>query len=173
MTTKKTETKDAVVHLAELINGIKVAMMTTVEKDGSMRSRPMWTQNRDFDGELWFFTREPSPKVDQVLKDHHVSLAYAEPSKDRYVSVSGMAQVVHDKEKIRELWDPSLKAWFPEGLDDPEIALLRVTVTQAEYWDTPNSRMVQVVGFVKAVVTGQPYHPGDHEKINLKGKRTN
>lgn len=167
MTAKKTDTKDAVAHLAELIQGIKVAMMTTVEKDGSLRSRPMWTQNKDFDGQLWFFTREHAPKVDEVERDQHISLAYSEPARDRYVSVTGTAKVVTDKEKMRELWDPSLKAWFPKGLEDPEIALLRVDVTQAEYWDTPNARMLQVVGFVKAVLTGQPLRPGDHEKVNL------
>ena len=167
MTTKKTEAKDPMVHLAELIKGIKVAMMTTVEKDGSLRSRPMWTQNKDFDGQLWFFTRDHCPKVDEVERDKHINLGYADPSHDRFVSVSGTAKVVTDKEKIRELWDPSLKAWFPKGLEDPDIALLRVDVTKAEYWDTPNSRMVQVVGFVKAVLTGQTYKPGENEKVNL------
>ncbi len=167
MTTKKTDKKNPVVHLAELIQGIKVAMMTTVEEDGSLRSRPMWTQNREFDGQLWFFTREHAHKVDEVEHDHHINLAYSEPSRDRYVSVSGICQLVTDKEKMRELWDPSLKAWFPDGVDDPEIALLCVTVEKAEYWDTPNARMVQLIGFVKSVLTGKPYSPGENEKVNL------
>lgn len=167
MATKKTEKKDPIAHLGELIHGIKVAMMTTVEPDGSLRSRPMWTHNRDFDGELWFFTREHSPKVDEVEHDHHVNLSYSEPGKDRYVSVSGMARLVLDKEKARELWDPTLKAWFPQGLDDPELALLCVKVHKAEYWDTPNKRMVQLVGFVKSVLTGEQFRPGENEKVNL------
>ncbi len=167
MTTKKTDTKDPIVHLAELIKGIKVAMMTTVQKDGSLRSRPMWTQNKDFDGQLWFFTREHTPKVDEVERDEHLNLAYSDPSHDRFVSVSGTVKVVTDKEKILELWDPSLKAWFPQGLTDPDLALLRVDVLKAEYWDTPNSRMVQLVGFVKAVLTGESLHPGDPVKVKL------
>jgi general stress protein 26 len=167
MATKKTEKKDPVVHLGELIHGIKVAMMTTVEQDGTLRSRPMWTHDRGFDGELWFFTREHSPKVDAVERDSHVSLSYADPTRDRYVSVSGVARLVLDKEKARELWNPTLKAWFPQGLDDPELALLCVTVNKAEFWDTPNSRMVQLVGFVKGVLTGEPYRPGENEKVDL------
>jgi general stress protein 26 len=127
----------------------------------------MWTHDRDFDGELWFFTHHHSPKVDEVERDHHVSLSYADPTRDRYVSVSGRAWLVRDKEKARELWNPTLRAWFPQGLDDPELALLRVKVTKAEYWDTPNSRMVQLVGFVKGVLTGEPYRPGDNAKVNL------
>jgi hypothetical protein len=83
------------------------------------------------------------------------------------VSVSGRARLVRDKDKARELWNPTLRAWFPRGLDDPELALLCVTVTKAEYWDTPNSRMVQLVGFLKGALTGEPYRPGDNEKVNL------
>jgi general stress protein 26 len=167
MATKKLEKKDPITHLGELIHGIKVTMMTTVEGDGSLRSRPMWTHDRDFDGELWFFTREHTPKVDAVERDHHVNLSYSDPTRDRYISVSGLARLIVDKEKARELWNPTLKAWFPKGLDDPELALLCVKVNKAEYWDTPNSRMVQLVGFVKGVLTGEPYHPGDNEKVNL------
>ncbi len=167
MAKKKTEKQDVIEHLGELIRGIKVAMMTTVEQDGSLRSRPMWTHDRDFDGELWFFTKEHSPKVDEVEHDHHVSLAYADPSRDRFVSISGRCALVLDKEKARELWNPTLKAWFPEGLEDPELALLRVSVEKAEYWDTPNSRMVQLAGFVKATLTGQEFRPGDNEKVTL------
>ena len=172
MTTKKTEKKDSVAQLAELIQGIKVTMMTTVEEDGCIRSRPMWTQNKDFDGQLWFFTRDSTPKVDEVEGDSHVNLAYADATRDRYVSVSGTARVVRDSAKIHELWDPSLKAWFPKGVDDPEIALLCVSVSKAEYWDTPNKRMVQLVGFVKSVLTGETYRPGKHEKLDLGDSNT-
>lgn len=159
--------KDAITHLGELIHGIKVAMMSTVEADGSLRSRPMWTHDRDFDGQLWFFTREHSAKVGEVEHDHHVNLSYADPSKDRFVSVSGRCQLVLDKEKARELWNPTLKAWFPNGLEDPELALLCVQVEKAEYWDIPNSRMVQLLGFAKAVLTGETYQPGDNEKVQV------
>ncbi|MFL5346095.1 MAG: pyridoxamine 5'-phosphate oxidase family protein [Hyalangium sp.] len=172
MAKKKAEQKDvgqrdATTHLGELIHGLKVAMMTTVEADGSLRCRPMWTHERDFDGQLWFFTREHSAKVDEVEHDHHVNLSYAEPSKDRFVSVSGRCRLVLDKEKARELWSPTLKAWFPNGLEDPELALLCVQVEKAEYWDMPNSRMVQLLGFAKAVLTGEALRPGDNEKVQV------
>jgi general stress protein 26 len=167
MATKKKDTQDVIQHLDQLIKGIKVAMMTTVEEDGCLRSRPMWTHDRDFDGELWFFTREHTPKVGEVERDHHVSLAYADPTRERYVSVSGRGRLVLDKQKARELWNPTLRAWFPQGLDDPELALLCVRVEKAEYWDTPSSRMVQLVGLVKATLTGQKYEPGDNQKVAL------
>ncbi|WP_338871708.1 pyridoxamine 5'-phosphate oxidase family protein [Myxococcus stipitatus] len=135
--TPKQATRDAIEHLSTLIHGIKVAMMTTVDADGTLHSRPMWTQDHDFDGDLWFITREHSHKVDELDEDHHVNISFADPSRERYVSVSGRCQLVRDPRRMREMWSPALEAWFPQGLDDPELALLRVSVQRAESWDTP------------------------------------
>ena len=155
--------------LGELIKDIRIAMLTTVDDDGSLRSRPMATQKAAFDGSLWFFTRASSPKVDEVENAHEVNLSYAAPDSNTYVSVSGTAQLIRDPNKAKELWNPILKAWFPQGLDDPDLALLYVNVEKAEYWDSPSSAMVHIAGFVKAIATGQAYKPspGEHQKISL------
>ena len=155
--------------LAALIKDIHIAMFATVEADGSIRSRPMATQQTDFDGSLWFFTGEHSPKAGEVRQDQHVNVIYAAPDKNRYVSVSGKAAVVHDQAKAKEMWNPLYKAWFPQGLEDPNLALLRVDVEKAEYWDSPSGAVVQMIGFVKAVATGERYQPspGEHEKVEL------
>jgi general stress protein 26 len=154
-------------RLAKLIDGIEIAMLTTVDRDGSLRSRPMATQKTEFDGDLWFFTHAGAPKVEETRADEHVNLSYASPSDNRYVSVSGTATLVRDRAKAEELWQPALKAWFPGGLDDPRLGLLRVHVEKAEYWDAPSGMLVQVAGFVKAAVTGQPSRPGENEKLTL------
>ena len=156
--------------LAKLIKGIKIAMLTTAEDDGTLRSRPMATQQTEFDGDLWFFTREHSPKADEIQRDRRVNLSFADPSDSRYVSVSGTARVLKDKAKAEELWNPIYKAWFPKGLDDPELALLRVNVEKAEYWDSPGGAVVHLVGFVKAMVTGTPYKPSGNEKLDLSNQ---
>jgi general stress protein 26 len=153
--------------LAEMIRDIDFAMLTTVAEDGSLHSRPMSTQRAEFDGSLWFFTRASAPKVGEIEREHHVNVAYAKPESQRYVSVSGRASVVRDRVKIEELWSPELKAWFPEGLEDPDIALLRVAVERAEYWDSPSSAAAHALSFVKALVTGRPADPGENEKIEL------
>lgn len=155
--------------LGELIKDVKIAMLTTVDEDGSLRSRPMATQKTEFDGSLWFFTRASSPKVDEVEKAHEVNLSYAAPDTNTYVSVSGSARLVRDSSKAKELWNPILKAWFPQGLEDPDLALLHVDVAKAEYWDSPSSTMVHIAGFVKAIATGHAYKPspGEHQKISL------
>lgn len=140
-------------------------MMTTVEKSGSLRSRPMYTQQLEFDGELWFFTSDDSGKVAEIQADSDVNLTYAEPKDDLYVSVSGKADLVRDRSKIDELWNPSLKAWFKGGKDDPHIALLRVTVTEAEYWDDNHSKMSQLFGMAKAALTGETYTGTEHGTV--------
>ncbi len=160
----------SVKKLGKLIGDVQFAMMTTAEPDGSLRSRPMATHtnhNAEFDGTLWFFTKETSPKVDEVQQDRHVNLSFSSPEQSKYISVSGTATLIHDKDKQEELWTSKYLAWFPKGLDDPELALLKVDVDKAEYWDTPSSTVAHIVGFVKSVTTGKPYKAGDHDKITM------
>ena len=155
MVTTADQHHEDVDKLAKLIKGIKYAMLTTAMPDGTLRSRPMATQQVEFDGTLWFFTPDPSGKVDEIRHDQHVNLSYADPSGNRYVSVSGRGSISRDRVKMKELWTEIHRAWFPEGLDDPKLALLRVDVTDAEYWDGPSTKVAQLAGFVKAVVTGR------------------
>jgi general stress protein 26 len=155
-------------RFAELVKDIKFAMLTTVTSDGSMRSRPMATMDTEFDGDLWFFTDDDSGKIDEITGEHQVCVSYAEPSKQKYVSVSGLASIVRDKQRARELWSPALKAWFPRGVDDPHLAMIRVRTHTAEYWDSPSSKMVQLFGFAKAVVTGKRLDKaGEHQKVDV------
>jgi general stress protein 26 len=156
--------------LLEKIKDVRVAMMTTVDEDGSLRSRPMHTSQVQDDGALWFFTGYASGKSAEIRQDYHVNISYADPSKDVYVSVSGRAALTRDRGKIEELWSPMLKAWFPGGKDDENIGLIRVEPYHAEYWDSPSSKLVQIAGFAKSVFTGEPYRPnepGEHKKMDL------
>ena len=155
--------------LGELIKSIRIAMLTTVDLEGRLHSRPMANQDTVFDGTLWFFTDENSAKVHELERDKQVNLSYSSPEDNRYVSVSGTAAVVRDRAKMQELWTPLHKAWFPKGLEDPNIALLRVDVERAEYWDSPSSAVVRLFGFAKAIVTGKPYgeEGADHKKLSV------
>lgn len=143
-------------RLAKLIHGIEFAMLTTTSvDDGALRSRPMTLQNTPFDGELWFFVGRSTSQAQDVAEDAQVNLAFAEPKDNTYISVSGQAEVVFDREQAAQMWNPILKAWFPQGLEDPELALLRVHVESADIWDSPSSKVVQLVGFAKAILTGK------------------
>ena len=158
--------QESIEKLKELLEDIDFAMLTTIS-GGKLRSRPMSTQKFEFDGDLWFFTSDQTHKVEEIEADNRVNVAYSDPGDNTYVSVFGHAEMVKDRAKIEELWNPILKAWFPDGLDDPTLCLLKVKVEEAEYWDSSNSKIVQLVGFVKALATGQEADGGDHGRINF------
>jgi general stress protein 26 len=152
-------------QLGELIKDIRIAMLTTIDADGSLHSRPMATPQVAFAGDLWFFTGADAPKVEEVQHHGQVNVSFADPERQHYVSLAGTASVVHDRQKMAALWSPWFRTWFPHGLDDPNLALLKVHVEKAEYWDTPSSTMVQLFGVVKATLTGQPPRPGETAKV--------
>ncbi len=158
---------EAVEKLGELIKDIQVAMLTTAAENGALHSRPMATVKRPFDGTLWFFTSAESGKIYEVKAEQNVNVAYAAPGENTFVSVAGSAAVSRDKSKIKELWKPVMKAWFPDGEDSPNIALLKITVESAQYWDAPNSKIVNLVGFAKATLTGKPFRPGENETVEM------
>lgn len=151
--------------LDELIKDIRVAMLTTIDEDGSLRSRPMATPRVEFEGTLWFFTGADAPKVEESQHHHQVNVSFADPEHQSYVSVSGTATLVHDRQKMQEIWSPWFRTWFPQGLDDPNLALLQVDVEKAEYWDVPSSTMVQLYGVMKATLTGERPQQGEHTKV--------
>ncbi len=162
-----TSTKDEREKIWDLIKDARVAMLTS-EDNGRLRSRPMVASQKNFDdGRLWFFTRADSPKADQVQREHQVNASYASASDNSFVSLSGEASLVFDRADIDAHWNDMLKAWFPDGKADPNLALLRVDVHQAEYWDAPGSRMVVAFDYLKARITGKPPQLGENKKVDL------
>jgi general stress protein 26 len=157
---------DARQKLWRMIRDIRVAMLTSEDGD-VLRSRPMVASQHDFDGTLWFFTRVSSHKVQEVAADDRVAISYAEPAKQNFVSLSGHATLQRDPALIEQHWSEPLRTWFPKGTKDPEIALLRVDVDEGEYWDAPSAMMVHVYGYAKAVLTGTPPRPGDHQNLRV------
>lgn len=154
--------------IGELIKDIQITMLTTVAGDGSFDSRPMATQKADeFDGTVWFLTRHESGKVHEIEQDAHVSLIYADPSNSKYVSAKGRARVSDNRGKIHELWNPMYKAWFPNGEDDPQIAVLRVEITEAQYWEASSSKLVVGVKYLAAAITGGKVDVGESGKVHI------
>ena len=155
--------------LHELIEGIEIATLTTLDADGCLHGRPMATQAMDEEGVLWFYTADHTHKVQEVLLHTEVGVSYSSPERQRYVSVSGKAELVRDHDKLREFWRPELQAWFPQGLDDPNLALLRIEVESAQYWDASASKLVRLIERARAVAAGEP-PPGNGRahKLTLK-----
>jgi general stress protein 26 len=141
--------------LWQMVRDMKIAMLTT--RDGRLlRARPMECLQADDDGTLWFFTSSSSPKTAEIAGEHEVGLAFIDKAGQNYVSISGLATVVHDQEKARELWTEDQRSWYPQGLDDPALALLKVRAQQAEYWDRPTQELVAAQGLVRAVADETP-----------------
>lgn len=155
---------EEIAKLAKLMSDIQVCMFTTTGAEGRLMSRPMAVQEVEFDGDLWFITKQDGRKVEQIGRNPRVNVALS--SKSSWVSLTGDAEVIHDAEKTKQLWNAGISAWFPNGPEDPELVLLKVHADGAEYWDTPGAAVVSVLSFVKAHITGKPYHIED-EKVAL------
>lgn len=153
--------------IGELIADVRICMMVTACEDGTFDARPMATQKKEFDGTVWFLTPHESHKVGELEQDSHVTLVYSDPKNENYVTVKGRATVSRDKEKIHELWNPMYKAWFPEGEDDPRIAVLRVDVTEAQYWEASSSKLVFGVKYLAAAVTGGAVDVGESGRVKV------
>lgn len=156
-------------RLGALISGIRFAMLTCRGRDGLLHSRPLTVQNRALDERdpaLWLFVARDSELVGEIAADAAVNLAFADLDGDRYVSIAGSAQRVDDAARVRELWSPMAKAWFPGGPEDARLQLLRVPVEQAEYWDVKASKLVQLVKMATAVAAGRtPHALGEHREL--------
>ncbi|MCW3493959.1 pyridoxamine 5'-phosphate oxidase family protein [Microbacterium sp. SSM24] len=146
---------EAIERVRELVEDIDFTMLTTRDAAGNLVSRPMSTRQMDEGGDIWFFTLEHTDKVVQAESDpeHDVGLSYLDAKDHRYVSVAGRANIVHDRAKMEELYSPSLDIWFEKGLDTPDIALLRVTPVECEFWEPAHGKLVVAAGMLKALVT--------------------
>jgi general stress protein 26 len=154
--------------LSNLIKDIRFAMFTTQSGDGSLRSRPMTTQNVPGEGQdcLWFFASRTGEPVADLLRAPAVNVAYANTSKDAYVSVSGRGAVVEDDARKKQMWSKFAEAWFPGGPEDPDLALVRVQIEAAEYWNVRESKVTQLFKMARATVTGKPpTDMGEHAKL--------
>ncbi len=139
--------------LCALIAEIRIAMVTTVETDGSLRARPMAGEFLGDDrATLHFLTGLSSHKIAEVARDPRVNLAFARGGD--YVSVSGTARISRDPALIGRLWSEAQRPWFPKGVHDPEICAFCVDLDYGEYWDPPSSRVTLAYGWTKAMVTG-------------------
>ncbi|GAA3462728.1 pyridoxamine 5'-phosphate oxidase family protein [Saccharothrix longispora] len=156
---------DRVRRVADLAEDVRVGMLTTRDGDGRLVARPMAQQEVEFDGDLWFFAERDSRKVAHLRADPAVGVTLT--SSDSWVSIHGTAEVVEDRAKARELWNPWVEAWLPQGPEDPSVVLIKVTARGAEYWDTPGGRIASVLSFVKAKVTGERYDGGEHGTADM------
>ncbi|SLK33829.1 Uncharacterized stress protein (general stress protein 26) [Mycobacteroides abscessus subsp. abscessus] len=143
--------------LRDLIKDVDTAMLTTISEEGLV-SRPMKTQEVEFDGDLWFLTKKDTEKYEEILHENEVNVAYAGKS---YVSIRGRAELVDDLAKKKELWSKAYEKILQTSYDDPNIVLIKVKAESAEYWDTSFTK--NIVFFYKRM-TGQEVENTDMNK---------
>ncbi|MDQ2866475.1 MAG: pyridoxamine 5'-phosphate oxidase family protein [Candidatus Eremiobacteraeota bacterium] len=155
---------DGIGRLNDMIGEIEIAMVTSVDDEGMLHSRPMATQAAQDDGTVCFFTSAQT-SVAYQSDDTYVNVSYADAKRSVYISISGLATILDDRERIKKLWDPASAAWFPKGLEDPELRLLCVQIERAEYWDVASNALTLLVGYARKAITGKSDGIGSHERI--------
>jgi general stress protein 26 len=160
--------QDQIDLIASKIKDVRFGMFTTIDGSGMLTSRPLTTQQIDREGNMWFYTSDEAPFTHELEHHSDVNVSFSSPEQSLYLSVSGRAVLVRDSIKARELWNPMVKAWFAGGLNDPHLAMIRVQIHSAEYWDAGSSKMKQLVALAKAAITGErPTNIGEHTTICL------
>tara|TARA_R110002072_G_scaffold303029_2_gene491479 strand:- start:3122 stop:3655 length:534 start_codon:yes stop_codon:yes gene_type:complete len=161
-----TERQAAIEQIDSMIQNIEIAMLTTHAETGLLRSCPMISVCRHFDGDLWFFSHNDDPRMQDIQSHPRVGVAYACPAAKNYVSMCGEASIVKDRQKFETLWKDDLQSWFPEGVKTPGLILIRIRVDHAEYWDHKRITMKHLMNYAKSLVTGEPVDDVDHEEIS-------
>lgn len=144
----------AVEKLQQLIQSESICHFVTNLAKAPLSSRPMSTLKVDDNGNIWFFSPKSSSKNADIMLNDAVQLFYSNPGSSEFLSVYGKAFVITDRQKAAELWTPIAKAWFKDGVDDPQLTLIKVAPLEAYYWDTKNNKVVAMLKILAAVVTG-------------------
>ena len=163
-----TDTNDTndISKVAEVLEKSRIGILTTQSHGQHLVSRPLAIVDRDFDGKVYFFTQDPSPKVDDIKA--HAQVNVAVESGKGYLSLSGKATVTHDRGLVDQMWSTGAEAWFDQGRDDPTVALIEVDVESAEYWVSNEPKAVTYLKYAKAALTGgHPEHVADTGTVQL------
>lgn len=159
-----TEAIDDTARVWKLIDKIGFCMLTT-QNGGTLRARPMSAYADRGGNAVYFLTDVASHKDEEIARSPNVCLAFADSKGQRYISVSGTAEIQNDREKIRDLWATPAKAWW-DNAQDPSIRILKVTPSSAEYWDSPGTAISYIKMAAAAVSNSRP-DLGDNAKVNM------
>ena len=156
------QSSSELIELGKRVDGIDVVMMTTLDPQGALISRPMSPIEMDAHGAIWFFTDLRSDKVEHLRV---VNVAFSDERKSTYVSISGRGEIHAEEAHIKKLWTEFARPWFPDGPESLNIALLKFVPDSAEYWDAPNSKMVRMFAMAASIVANKPIGMGDHDTL--------
>lgn len=158
---------EAIEKLKKLAEDSDICMFVTKLTEFPLSSRPMSTQKVDDEGNIWFMSGKDSDKNMHIAEDKRVHIFYQNKGNSEYLSVYGNAEISTDREKIKEMWTPIAKAWFEEGVDDPDITLIKVVPENAHYWDTKNNKMISFAKILVSMLTGKGNDDGVEGELDV------
>lgn len=156
---------ESISKVADIINDSRIGMLTTIDEEGALVSRPLVVLGVKDDGDLWFFTSANSSQVAHIRAHPAVNVSFSQGTE--WLSVAGTAEVVTDRRKIHELWNQAAEAWFPDGPDTPELVLLHVNPDSAEYWTSPGGTAASVLQRITSKVTHSRTGVGEKGAVEL------
>ncbi|MBD8018638.1 pyridoxamine 5'-phosphate oxidase family protein [Kaistella pullorum] len=154
MSTENLNNTEALKKLKELSEKARICMFCTDLTSIPITVRPMSLQETDMDGNLWFISSDASNKNFQIAEDNRVQLLFMNNSNSEYLSVFGQAFIYKDRATIEDKWSNLANAWFEEGKEDPNVSIIRVAPQDTYYWDTKAGKLVSLISFAAAAVSG-------------------
>ena len=159
---------DAVQKVRKLLKRFRAAMLVT-DGGGELHARPMALVGKsEFDGSLWFFTERGSGKIVEAELGQATSLIFQNDRASVYLHLLGHAVEVKDRDVMAQMYTPLLKTWFPEGLDDPELTMLRFTAESGKYWENPGGKIRMLAAFTGALISGEPSQVGREGELEIE-----
>lgn len=146
--------EETIQAMREVMQDVKIAILTVITDEGHLQAHPMTTRQAEFDGDVWFLGGKDTKQVQSMAARPQVNVTYADHGKGAYVSISGEARLVEDRAKLQELWNDAYQAYFPGGIDDPSIQLVKIEAQGGEYWGS-DGKIKNLVAQARAAVTGK------------------
>lgn len=148
--------RKAVRKIKELVEKAQTCFFcTATTSNGSTGARPMSVQQVDEEGNLWFLSADDSHKNEELARNPAVKLFFQGSAHSDFLMLSGTATISRDETKIKELWEPVIKTWFTEGVDDPRITVLKVQPNEGYYWDTKHGAAVAGIKMLIGAAIGR------------------
>lgn len=169
MSTENLNNTEALKKLKELSESARICMFCTDLTSLPITVRPMSLQETDTEGNLWFISSDASNKNFQIAEDNRVQLLFMNNSNSEYLSVFGRAYIYKDKATIEDKWSNLASAWFEDGKDDPNVSIIRVAPEDTYYWDTKAGKLVSLISFAAAAISGTKTDNSDgvEGKLNI------
>ena len=164
---KNLDNTEALKKFKDLVEQVAICMFITNTRNQHEHTRPMATIEVEDDGTLWFYTDIRSIKVEEVHNQHDIHLTYAHPGKETYLDVWGSAEIVSDRQQVVDKWSPIVKGWFPDGINDPHLGLLKVQPYEVYYWVAETGKMVQFFKMAASIVSGNRLAEGAEGSLNI------